>query len=258
MNENCKLILGDCLEKMKEIPDNSVDLVLTDPPYGITSCEWDTKIPLKLLWKEFNRVIKEKSAIIMTASQPFSSIVIMSNLKSYKYCWVWIKTKASGHLDAKNKPMKKHEEVLVFCNNGFPNYYPQGLVDGTFKTGRNKHITNKVYKQYENHIVSHKANYPKTTLFFSNPSGKGHLHPTQKPVELMEYLVKTYSKERQTILDPFMGSGTTGVASLKLQRKFIGIEINEEYFEIAKKRIGEWENQSRLALAKKEAVKKQK
>lgn len=161
----------------------------------------------------------------------------MSNIKLFKYCWVWVKTKASGHLDAKRKPMRKHEDVLVFCKKGYPNYYPQGLIDGEFKTGRNVNMEGRVYAQYNNHGTSKKGNYPKTILEFANPSGKGHLHPTQKPVALFEYLIKTYTNEGETVLDNCIGSGTSAIAALNTGRFFIGIEKEQAYCEIANKRI---------------------
>jgi DNA modification methylase len=231
------LMLGDCLERMKEIESGSIDLILADPPYGTTACKWDSIIPLEPMWEQLKRVIKPNGAIVMTASQPFTTTLIASNMKMFKYCWVWEKTKASGHLDAKRKPMRKHEDIAVFSGKGWPSYYPQGLVSGEFKTGRNADLTGKVYLAYGNHGTSKKGNYPKTVIKFANPSGKGHKHPTQKPVPLMEYLIKTYTNEGETVLDFTMGSGTTGVACVNTNRNFIGIEKDEAYFKIAQDRI---------------------
>lgn len=232
-----QVILGDCLEIMKNIPDKSIDMILCDLPYGTTACKWDTIIPFEPLWEQYKRIIKNNGAIVLTASQPFTSALVMSNIKMFKYSWVWIKTKASGHLDAKNKPMKKHEDVLVFGNKGFPNYYPQGLVDGEFKTGRNVDMTGRVYSQYKNHGTSKKGNYPKTTLEIANPSNKGNLHPTQKPVALFEYLIKTYTNEGDLVLDNCAGSGTTGVACKNTNRNYILIEKEPEYIEIIHNRL---------------------
>jgi site-specific DNA-methyltransferase (adenine-specific) len=240
---------GDCLKIMPSIPDKSIDMILCDLPYGTTACKWDVIIPFEPLWEQYNRIIKDNGTIVLNASQPFTSNLIMSNIKMFKYCWVWIKTKASGHLDAKNKPMKKHEDILVFGNKGFPNYYPQGLVDGEFKTGRNVDMTGKVYSQYKNHGTSKKGNYPKTTLEIANPSNKGNLHPTQKPVALLEYLIKTYTIENETVLDNCMGSGSTGVACINTNRNFIGIEKEENYFQIAQKRIEEAQKEKEKNIA---------
>jgi site-specific DNA-methyltransferase (adenine-specific) len=224
---------------MKDIPDKSVDMILCDLPYGTTACKWDVIIPFEPLWEQYERIIKDNGAIVLTASQPFTSALVMSNPKWFKYCWVWVKTKASGHLDAKRKPMRKHEDILVFGRKGYPEYNPQGLVDGIFKNGRDVDMADRVYSQYKNHGISQKGNYPKTVLEFANPSGKGHLHPTQKPVALFEYLIKTYTNEGETVLDNCMGSGTTAIACINTGRNFIGIELDDTYFGIAKKRIAE-------------------
>ncbi len=234
-----RLIQGDCLDKMNEIEDGSIDMVMADPPYGTTACKWDSIIDLDKMWIHLKRVIKKNVAIVMTASQPFTTTLISSNMKWFKYCLVWEKTKASGHLDANKKPLKKHEDIVVLGNKGWPNYYPQGLKKGVYKTGRNVQMSGKVYSQYKNHKFSTWGNYPKSIIKIANPSGKGHIHPTQKPVELMEYLIKTYTNEGETVLDFCMGSGTTGVACKNLNRDFIGIELDKKYFEKAKKRIEE-------------------
>lgn len=232
-----KLVQGDCLEIMPHLPNKSIDMILADLPYGTTACKWDTIIPFKSLWEQYKRIIKDHGAIVLTASQPFTSALIMSNVKWFKYCWVWVKTKASGHLDAKRKPMKKHEDIIVFGNKGYPVYYPQGLIDGIFKTGRNVNMEGRVYSQYKNHGISKKGNYPKSILEFANPSGKGHLHPTQKPVALFEYLIKTYTNEDDIVLDNCIGSGTTAIAAENLDRRWIGIELDPEYMRLANERI---------------------
>ena len=240
------IICGDCLEVMPEIADKSIDMILCDLPYGTTACKWDTIIPFEPLWEQYKRIIKDNGAIVLTASQPFTSALVMSNIKMFKYSWVWVKTKASGHLDAKNKPMKKHEDILVFGNKGFPNYYPQGLVDGEFKTGRNVDMTGRVYSQYKNHGTSKKGNYPKTTLEIANPSNKGNLHPTQKPVALFSYLIKTYTNENDIVLDNCSGSGTTAISCLETNRKYICCELDSNYYDISLKRIDDYNKQLKL------------
>lgn len=248
ITNDCKLLFGDCLERMKEIPDGSVDLILTDPPYGTTACKWDSVIPFEPMWEQLKRIIKSNGAIVLFGTEPFCSMVRISNINMYKYDWMWEKNDATDAMNAKNKPMRKIEKVMVFSTgnvaNGSKNkmrYYPQGLVDcskkrkgddygktgGTFKTYRPSH---KPYEQK-------KTGYPNDLLKFSKDKEK--LHPTQKPVALLEYLIKTYTNEGETVLDFTMGSGSTGVACLNTNRKFIGIEMDEKYFGIACKRISD-------------------
>ncbi len=231
------LMLGDCLERMKEITDGSVDMILADPPYGTTACKWDSIIPLAPMWEQLKRVIKPNGAIVMTASQPFTTVLIASNLADFKYSWVWDKVKPNGHLVSKIRPMQRTEDVLVF-GAGKINYYP-------IMTDREKPKKSKEYSRTEimggvkTDMVGKTLDkkYPQNVLVFSNATQTGKLHPTQKPVALMEYLIKTYTLEGETVLDFTMGSGTTGVACKNLNRKFIGIEKDEKYFEIAKARI---------------------
>ena len=227
------LILGDCLEKMKEIPGGSVDMILTDPPYGTTACKWDSIIPLEPMWEQLKRVIKPNGAIVMTASQPFTSVLGASNIGELKYSWVWQKSAATGHLNAKKMPMKNAEDVLVFYRKQ-PAYNAQGLIDCNklVKRGGNGDCYGKSGKEN----IQTKTNYPRTIQKFKSASKT--VHPTQKPVALMEYLIKTYTNENETVLDFTMGSGTTGVAAKNLNRNFIGIELDENYFKIAKERIG--------------------
>ena len=241
-DEYIRLFQGDCLEAMDKLIEKGIkfDAIITDPPYGTTACKWDAIIPFDDMWERLNKLITHNGAIVLFGSQPYTSALIMSNPNMFKYCWVWVKTKASGHLDAKRKPMRKHEDVIVFGNKGWPNYYPQGLIDGTFKTGRNVDMTDKVYSQYKNHGTSTKGNYPKSVIEFANPSGRGHLHPTQKPIALCEYLINTYTNENELILDFTCGSGTTLLAARNLKRKCIGIELEEKYCEIAKQRLEEF------------------
>lgn len=247
----CQLIHGDCLIEMKNIPDHSIDMILTDPPYGITACKWDTVIPFEPMWEQLKRIIKPKGAILLFGNEPFSSALRMSNIKQFKYDWVWKKSKPNGWQHAANKPMTTTENISVFSlasmghlsllKNNRMNYYPQGVVDnGTFIVKSSKHgqsmgaRPNQVGKE----CVS-KTGYPSNHLEYSNVVGKKCLHPTQKPVPLLEYLIKTYTLEGDTVLDFTMGSGSTGVACKNLNRNFIGIEKDDTYFEIAKQRIKE-------------------
>jgi len=225
-----KLMQGDCLERMKEIPDGSVDMVCADPPYQITSCKWDSIIPLEPMWEQLKRVIKQNGAIVMTASQPFTTTLIASNMKMFKYCWVWEKTNVSNPQLAKKQPLKTHEDVVVFSVEPHK-YYPQGLVACVKERKKDKgslgHCVRKAYTQTA-------TNYPKSIIRVHSERG---IHPTQKPVALMEYLIKTYTNEGDMVLDFTMGSGTTGVACANLGRDFIGIEKDLDYFNIALERI---------------------
>jgi site-specific DNA-methyltransferase (adenine-specific) len=211
--------------------------VLTDPPYGTTACKWDSVIPLDLMWAQLKRVIKSKGAIVMTASQPFTTALIASNMKMFKYCWVWEKGKGTGFLNAKKQPIRCIEDVAVFYLKQ-PTYQPQGLVAGDFSNGRKSKETTCKGQTYGAQTGSENAkftNYPRQLLKFSGEHKP--THPTQKPVTLMEYLIKTYTNEGDTVLDFTMGSGTTGVACVNTGRDFIGIEMDEGYFQIAKDRI---------------------
>ena len=238
---NIELWQGDCLKLMKDIPDKSIDMILCDLPYGTTKFKWDTVIPFDRLWEQYNRIIKDKGAILLFGSEPFSSKLRISNLRMYKYDWIWKKTKAQGFLNSKKMPLKDYENICVFYKR-LPVYNPQGIIYGNFQNDR-KSKYNKgedIYGKEKEFGISHMSNFPKQIIEFSNPSGKGQLHPTQKPVALLEYLVKTYTNEGDTVLDNCMGSGTTGVACVNLHRKFIGIEKDKKYFEIAKTRIKEF------------------
>jgi site-specific DNA-methyltransferase (adenine-specific) len=236
------LMQGDCLKRMQEIPDGSVDMVLTDPPYGTTACKWDTVIDLPLMWEQLKRVIKPNGAIVMTASQPFTSALVMSNPKMFKYDWCWSKSQKTGHLNAKKMPLRSKEDVIVFYSRQ-PNYIPQ-MGEGkkiSRTVGKSKNRP-EVYGKFEKQGKPSGTNrYPHSIISISagrSPHTK-HLHPTQKPVALLEYLIRTYTNEGETVLDFTMGSGTTGVACVNLDRKFIGIELDKDYFEIAEKRIKE-------------------
>ncbi len=236
--DNIWLMKGDCLERMKEIPDGSVDMVLTDPPYGTTKCKWDSVIDLSLMWEQLNRVIKANGVIVMTAAQPFTSVLVMSNLKMFKYDWVWEKPSAKGHLNAKKQPMRAHESVLVFYNKQ-PTYNPIKTQGHTKKTSyKRKELNSDVYNNNTTDTYYESTErYPRSVQVFKQDTQKSSLHPTQKPLSLMEYLIKTYTNEGETVLDFTMGSGTTGVACVNLNRGFIGIEMDSKYFETAKDRI---------------------
>ncbi len=239
--ENLWLMQGDCLERMKDIPDGSVDMVLTDPPYGTTACKWDSIIPLEPMWTQLKRVIKPNGVIVMTASQPFTSILVCSNLEMFKYDWTWEKPKGTGHLNAKKQPMRNKEDIVVFYSK--PCTYNPQMSEGEpykNKAGKDHSSSSSMTESYGAYTNFRNDNngvrYPKQVLKFGVVE-RGTVHPTQKPVALMEYLIKTYTNEGETVLDFTMGSGTTGVACSNLNRKFIGIELDEGYFEIAKNRI---------------------
>lgn len=243
------LMQGDCLERMKEIHSGSVDMVLADVPYGTTSCAWDSIIPLEPMWEQLKRIIKPSGAIVMTASQPFTTTLISSNMKMFKYCWVWEKNRPTGSQHSRNRPMSKHEDIVVFSAAPMGHasqlkdkrmiYNPQGVV----ATGRQKTVKAKGF--HGNHIGARPnqvgvkydvfTGFPQTALAFAKE--EDHLHPTQKPVALMEYLIKTYTNEGDTVLDFTIGSGSTGVAAANTGRKFIGIELDLNYFNIALERI---------------------
>ena len=233
-----ELVLGDCLEKMKDIPDGAVDLVLTDPPYGTTACKWDSVIPFEPMWEQLNRVIKPNGAIVLFGSEPFSSALRMSNIKNYKYDWVWEKSRPANFMLAKYQPMKYHENILIFSD-GKHNYYPikfKGKKNHASKEGFGKHNIYNIKKNLRKINTSDIKN-PKSIISIKSTDSTKNLHPTQKPVALMEYLIKTYTNEGETVLDFTMGSGTTGVACKTLNRNFIGIELCKHYFYLAKKRI---------------------
>ncbi len=235
------LIQGDCLEVMKSIPDKSIDAIICDLPYGTTACKWDSVIPFGPLWEQYKRVVKDNGAIVLTASQPFTTVLIASNLKMFKHSWVWNKKKSGNIFLAKTQPMKIHEDVLVF-GKSTPTYYPIMIPRDKVKRSKNygTGLAMGGDKTPENKVYEYTHKYPESIIEISNSNQKGKVHPTQKPVALMEYLVKTYTNDGDTVLDNCMGSGTTGLACKNLGRKFIGIEQNAEYFEIAKNRIEQY------------------
>lgn len=236
-----KLYNGDCLEIMKKISDKSIDMILCDLPYGTTACKWDNIIPFEPLWEQYNRVIKDNGAIVLFGSEPFSSKLRMSNLKMYKYDWVWNKKQPTGFVNANARPMKKHELISIFSNGNATStsctmtYNPQGLKEyNKISSYTSRGYLGERESQSKKHIQKY-TNYPSTILEFSKDKEK--LHQTQKPVALLEYLIKTYTNEGETVLDNCMGSGSTGVACKNTNRKFIGIELDKNYFDIAVDRI---------------------
>lgn len=235
-----ELYQGDCLKCMDYIEDNSIDLILCDLPYGTTDCKWDNIIDCDKLWESYNRIIKDNGAIVLFSAQPFTTKLIYSNIKNYRYSWYWIKNTCTGFVFAKYQPMRKVEDINVFYKKR-PLYIPQGLKELSEAKSKKAKGESKdgIYKfnSLNKEHVSKYTNYPKNILYFNKEST--HLHPTQKPVDLLEYLIKTYTKEGEVVLDNCMGSGSTGVATANTNRRFIGIELNEDYFRIAKNRIEE-------------------
>lgn len=240
MGSEIKLLQGDCLEVMKEIPDKSVDMILCDLPYGTTACKWDNVIPFEPLWEQYKRIIKDNGAIVLFGSEPFSSKLRLSNLKMYKYDWIWQKTRYSNFLCLKKQPARNFENLCVFYKKQ-PTYNPQMLKGKPYTdNGRKKSLNNQQNigcKSYTP-IVNEGVRYPNCTISFNNGNNK-NIHPTQKPVALLEYLIKTYTNENELVLDNCMGSGSCGVACVNTNRNFIGIELDENYFNIAKERIYE-------------------
>ena len=233
-----KIYNEDCLEGMKRIPDKSVDMILCDLPYGTTACKWDTIIPFEPLWEQYNRLIKDNGAIVLTAGQPFTSALVMSNPEWFKYSLVWNKVNSSSGLHAKTQPLRSHEDILVFSKNKTV-YNPQ-MEETSKRVDKERAIPNgeafggnTKKRVYNNNGLK----YPKSVLTFSNANQRGKVHPTQKPVPLFEYLIKTYTNEGETVLDNCMGSGTTAIACLNNNRNFIGFELDEGYFNIATNRI---------------------
>ena len=239
------LLQGDCLELMGDIPDKSIDAIICDLPYGTTSCKWDSIIPFEPLWEQYERTIKDNGAIVLTASQPFASALIMSNPKIFKYQWVWYKNLRTGFANAKRQPMKAHELVLVFYKKP-PTYNPIKVRRTTQKAGNKTkkfgEVYNNTYYQVNQDNQSDFIN-PHDVLEIKCIHGtQKRYHNTQKPVELLEYLLKTYTNEGDVVLDNTMGSGTTGIACINTNRNFIGMELDEGYFNIATNRIQEAKN----------------
>jgi site-specific DNA-methyltransferase (adenine-specific) len=240
-----QIIHGDCLDVMKELPDKSIDMILCDLPYGTTACAWDTIIPFEPLWEQYERVIKDNGAIVLFGQEPFSSYLRMSNIKNYKYDWVWDKVKPNGHLVAKIRPMQRSETISVFGKKKI-NYYPEMIkLDKPIKgkEGKRTEIMGGVSRGY---IKVYTEKYPQNIIVFSN--GDRRVHPTQKPVPLCEYLIKTYTRPGEVVLDNCIGSGTTAIACINIGRNFIGIEKEEKYVRIAQKRIEACKKQNQMRL----------
>ena len=235
--DNYEIYKGDCLEAMKSIPDKSIDMILCDLPYGTTRNKWDTVIDLDLLWSQYERIIKDNGAIVLFAQVPFNIVLGYSNLKLLKYEWIWEKEQGTGHLNAKKMPLKSHENIMVFYKKP-PTYNPQmvGNEVRTVKRSGNKSKTTNYGDFIEIKESTYIGRYPKDIIKFNKDKG---YHPTQKPVALLEYLIKTYTNEGEIVLDNCMGSGSTGVACQNTGRKFIGIELDDKYFEISKSRLNE-------------------
>ena len=233
---------GDCLEIMKDIPDKSIDMILCDLPYGTTACKWDIIIPFEELWAQYNRIIKDNGAIALFCCQPFTSVLVNSNLKGYKHHWIWLKNRGTGFQVAKYRPMMKTEDIIVFTKKGEKiNYYPQMIKLDKPYFSRNASSSNGTnpLAHFNSGGKMVDSKYPTNVLDFSKVAKP--LHPTQKPVALLEYLIKTYTNEGETVLDNCMGSGSTGIACINTNRNFIGYELDEHYFQIAKERLEQHE-----------------
>ncbi len=233
-----QLMHGDCLDLMKEIPSGSVDMILCDLPYGTTNCKWDTVIPLVPLWSEYRRIAKPGAAIVLFAQTPFDKVLGCSNLPWLRYELVWEKSSATGHLNAKRMPMKAHENILVFYDR-LPTYNPQKTRGHLRKTAVKRGDTTPVYgaQKLDGLTYDSTERYPRSVLTFPSDKQRLSLHPTQKPLALMEWLIATYTNPGDVVMDNCMGSGTTGVACANAGRQFIGMEKDEDYFAIAKARI---------------------
>lgn len=230
---------GDCLELMKDVPTGSIDLILADLPYGTTNCKWDEVVPFIDLWEQYKRIIKDKGAIVLTASQPFTSALIASNYKMFKYTWTWEKSKATGFLNAKIRPLVAHEDIVVFAKSK-PQYNPQMTKGDSYNKGVRKQQTeNDVYSSFKQAEIKSKGErYPRSVQYFKTAESEGKTyHKTQKPVALMEYLIKTYTNENETVLDNTMGSGTTMIACQNTNRKGIGFELDGDIFKVAQERV---------------------
>lgn len=237
--KDSKIILGETIEEMSKLPDKSIDMILCDLPYGTTQCKWDSIIPFDKLWSQYERIIKPNGAIVLTASQPFTSNLIMSNPKLFRYSLVWEKSKSTGYLNSKKMPMRSHEDVLVFYK-GLPTYNPQ-MVEGTPYDKGIAHRPTEVYREQkgEIHVKNNTGlRYPRSVQYFKTAESEGKVyHPTQKPIMLMEWLIKTYTNENEIVLDNCIGAGTTAIAAIRTNRKYIGIEIDENYYNVTKQRI---------------------
>lgn len=239
-----EIVQGDCLEVMKDIPSQAIDMILSDLPYGTTSNSWDSIVPLEDLWVQYRRIIKGNGAIVLTAQKPFDALLVMSNPGWFRYEWIWQKEMGSGFLNAKKMPLKDHENILVFYNKA-PTYNPQMSRSWTYKRLRKNNTSNNYGNQQSDIFTDNNGSrYPKTTLYFPRdllvgvaPKDRKNVHPTQKPVALFEYLICTYTNEGDTVLDNCIGSGTTAIACINTGRNYIGIEKESAYVEAAKRRV---------------------
>ena len=243
---------GDCLELMRDIPDKSIDAIICDPPYGTTACKWDSIIPLEPMWEQYNRVIKDNGAIVLFANQPFTTNLIYSNIENFKYCWTWDKQIPSGMSYARFRPMQQTEDIAIFSKNGKKTIYNPQMIkrEKPIKSGGNKYSPSAPIqgcKKNSSYNKTYEYKNPVTLLSYMKIR-RGSLHPTQKPVALMEYLIKTYTNEGEVVLDNTMGSGTTGVACVNTNRRFIGMELDDKYFEIAERRITDAVREKQLTL----------
>jgi len=235
-----KIYNEDCLIGMKRIPDKSIDMVLCDLPYGTTNCNWDNIIPFEALWNQYERIIKDEGVIVLTGAEPFSSLLRNSNLKLYKYDWIWDKVKGTGFLNAKKQPMRNHETVSVFYKK-FGVYNPQMTTGHALKKSKrtSKHQTDVYGEMKNDYNYSSTERYPRSIQVFSTDTQNSSIHPTQKPVGMFEYFIKTYTNDGDTVLDNCMGSATTAIACMNTDRNFIGFEKEKSYFELGNKRIAE-------------------
>jgi len=239
-----KIIEGDCLEVMPKIPDKSIDMILADLPYGITRNKWDSIIPLDKLWSEYKRIIKDNGAIVLTATQKFASQLVMFEPELFKYDYVWVKSISSGQLNVNHQPLRSHEIILVFYKKQ-PTYNPQFTEGKPYSIVRKVTFKGESYnKQKDTSKINNGYRYPTSVLYFSNPRVKGG-HPTQKPVELFKYLIKTYTNEGDVVLDNAIGSGTTAIACLETGRNFIGIDISKKYYKMARENIRKYKLQQK-------------
>lgn len=242
------LIKGDCLEKMKDIPNKSIDMILCDLPYGTTKCKWDSVIPFTPLWEQYNRIIKDNGAIVLFGSEPFSSTLRMSNMKNYRYDLIWDKTRGSDPMNAKHRPMRSHENISIFYKKK-GTYNPQMVELDKPDVRRNNKTTSSDLWNKNGNIITSKTythRYPVSIIKQTNSNQKDKVHPTQKPVELLEWLIKTYSNEGETILDNTMGSCSCGVACINTNRNFIGIELDDTYFNITEKRVNTYIEENKI------------
>lgn len=254
--EDIQLYHDNCLGVMPCIPSVSIDLILADLPYGTTACKWDIVIPFEPLWAEYKRIIKPRGAIVLFGSQPFTSLLVMSNLAWFKYSWVWDKVSKGDIMNAKNKPLKQHEDIIVFskgttanCSTRKMAYYPQGVTENTRSPNRQNRCEGAFKGIRPSHAKEYKrqgTGYPSSIIRMSNADHTMSFHPTQKPIPLLSYLIETYTHKGERVLDNTMGSGSTGVACVQTERKFIGIEIDSGYFEIAVRRISDAQQQTRM------------